>query len=145
MVNSKKANLFFLEKSNIINTSKDTQNGKSLKGNSGNDKNKNSIQIKKKHNETSSNIKNLDSHNTVLINKQVQTNRNGFECEICRQIFSRPDHFKIHDDDGSRPHKCSFCKASYKQKVGLRHHITVVHEKKKSYKCKVCNTNALKI
>ena len=51
MVNSKKANLFFLEKSNINNTSKDTQNGKSLKGNSGNDKNKNSIQMKKKDNE----------------------------------------------------------------------------------------------
>ena len=51
VVNSKKANLVFLEKSNINNTSKDTQNGKSLIGNSGNDKNKSSIQTTKKDNE----------------------------------------------------------------------------------------------
>ena len=59
---SKKVKMVFLEKSNINNTSKDTQYGKLLKGNSGCTKYKKSIQKKKKENGPSQNLKNLKSY-----------------------------------------------------------------------------------
>ncbi len=66
--------------------------------------------------------------------------RFNFECHLCHKKFSYQHILDAHLNwhKGDRPYICEICGASYPLQSSLKHHIAVIHEKKKRAKDKKC-------
>ena len=63
------------------------------------------------------------------------------KCEICDATFALKQHLKGHIStvhERKRVFKCNICDKSFTQNC-VRNHIAMVHEKVKPFKCDVCD------
>ena len=69
-----------------------------------------------------------------------------FSCQICGKVFKSGTRVKlnrhiktVHDVHGKiRPHQCPKCEKTFKKPYHLECHNKSIHEKKKEFKCDIC-------
>ena len=64
-----------------------------------------------------------------------------YECGTCNKFYANLKFLQMHEikAHGTKTYTCDDCDSAFVDQSGLNRHVRLVHEKRRDYKCDLCN------
>ena len=91
------------------------------------------------HNHLKSHLKKRERNSNVKPTKKQS--KSPVSCSICDQVFSHTQNMKAHyrREHEGLTFSCEQCDKKYTSAYARRNHVRAFHDKKRPFKCKICN------